>query len=404
MRNLPKNKIGIDEINSALKVLKSGNLSNFVGERDKDFYGGRYVKTFENNLKKFYNSKYAITVNSWTSGLVAIFGALDLTKGDEVILPPWTMTACMASILNWNLVPIFCDIEKNTFNIDTSMIEKKITKKTKVILGVDIFGHPVNIPAIKKLCNKYNLKFVLDCAQSPYSKYRGKFSSQYADVSGYSFNYHKHISTGEGGVVLTNNKNIAKKIQLIRNHGEFVVNEKDKLNHNILGYNFRLGELEAAIGIEQLKKLKKIVYKKNKLAKYLNNYLRKFKGLILPVTNKNYTHSYYVYAMRINSKLIKIDKKKLKIFLRKEKLPIGLKYCTLYTTNILKNKKFMSRMFDNNSDFNKYIKKNDPKNFINTEILQHNEYLGIGLCNYDFEIKDLKYIFDRLFKFWQKNI
>ena len=154
MKKLPTNKIGKKEITSVVKILKSGNLSNFLGEKHPDFFGGKYVKKFENDLCKFYNSKYAITVNSWTSGLVAIFGSLDLKRGDEVILPPWTMTACMASILNWDLVPVFCDIEKETFNIDPKKIEKLITKKTKAILGVDIFGHPVNIPAIKKYVKK----------------------------------------------------------------------------------------------------------------------------------------------------------------------------------------------------------------------------------------------------------
>ena len=310
MKKFPTNKIGKKEITSVVKILKSGNLSNFLGEKHPDFFGGKYVKKFENDLCKFYNSKYAITVNSWTSGLVAIFGSLDLKRGDEVILPPWTMTACMASILNWDLVPVFCDIEKETFNIDPKKIEKLISKKTKAILGVDIFGHPVNIPAIKKICKKNNLKFILDCAQSPLSKYKNKFSSEYADIAGYSFNYHKHISTGEGGVILTSNKKIARKLQLIRNHGEIVVDENEKTNHNILGFNFRLGEIESAIGIEQLKKLKRIVKKKQTLAKFLNKFLKKFDGIITPVIQKNFTHSYYVYAMRINKDLIRTKKKR----------------------------------------------------------------------------------------------
>src|SRR6056300_1343107 len=122
MFNFKKNKIGKEEIFAANKVLKTGDLSNFVGEKHKDFYGGFSVKKFEKELCKFYKSKYAVTVNSWTSGLMAIFGAFDFKRGDEIILPPWTMTACMSSILNSNLVPIFCDIEKETFNIDPKII------------------------------------------------------------------------------------------------------------------------------------------------------------------------------------------------------------------------------------------------------------------------------------------
>ena len=228
MKILSSNKVGKSEILAANKVLKSGKLSSFFGSKDKNFYGGKFVKKFEKDLCKFYNSKYAVTFNSWTSGLVAIFGSLDLKKGDEVILSPWTMTACMSSILNWNLVPIFCDIEKDTFNIDPIKIEKKITRKTKAILAIDIFGHPVNVIEIKKICKKHNLKFILDCAQSPFSKYNNRFSSEYADVAGYSFNYHKHISTGEGGAVITSNKKILRRLQLIRNHGEIVVGKKEK--------------------------------------------------------------------------------------------------------------------------------------------------------------------------------
>ena len=398
------NKIGKEEIAAANKVLKSGHLSNFVGANSPDFYGGKYVQKFEKNLTKFYNTKHAITVNSWTSGLVAIFGSLDLKKGDEVILPPWTMTACMASILNWNLVPVFCDIEKNTFNIDPIEIEKKITKKTKAILGVDIYGHPVNVIAIRKICKKYNLKFILDCAQSPYSKYKGKFSSEYADVAGYSFNFHKHISTGEGGVIVTSDKKIARRLQLIRNHGEYVVGEKEKHNHHILGFNFRLGEIEAAIGIEQLKKLKSIVKEKRVLANFLNKYLKKFEGIILPKTLKDYTHSYYVYAMRIDRDKITISKKKIEKFIKSNSLPIGTKYCSLYKTNILRSRKFLSRIFTTNKDINKYIETNKPINFKNVEDLLKYELLSIGLCDQDYKIKDYEKILKKFYKFWKKLI
>jgi len=401
MKKFSTNKVGQEEIKLANKVLKSGILSNFLGKNHPDFYGGRYVKKFEKNLSKFYNSKYAITVNSWTSGLVAIFGSLDLEKGDEVILPPWTMTACMASILNWDLVPVFCDIEKNTFNIDPNEIEKKITKKTKAILAVDIFGHPVNVLEIRKICKKYNLKFILDCAQSPYSKYKGKFSSEYADIAGYSFNYHKHISTGEGGVIVTSDKKIARKLQLNRNHGEIVVGEKEKHNHHILGFNFRLGELEAAIGIAQLKKLKKIVREKQALANYLNNYLKKFKGIITPMTIKNYTHSYYVYAMRIDRDKIKTSKKKINNLIKSNNLPIGTRYESLYKTNVLRNRRFLSRIFKTKKNMDDYIKKNNPINFKNNEDLNNNEYLSIGLCNYNYKISDLQKIFDKFYKFWR---
>jgi dTDP-4-amino-4,6-dideoxygalactose transaminase len=401
MKKLSDNKTGKLEISAANKVLKSGKLSGFYGSKGPYFYGGKFVKKFEKDLSKFYNSKYAITVNSWTSGLVAIFGSLDLEKGDEVILPPWTMTACMASVLNWNLVPVFCDIEKNTFNIDPIEIEKKITKKTKAILAVDIFGHPANVIEIRKICKKYNLKFILDCAQSPYSKYKGRFSSEYADVAGYSFNYHKHISTGEGGVIVTSDKKIARKLQLVRNHGEMVVEKEENHNHHILGFNFRLGELEAAIGIEQLKKLKKIVREKQALANYLNKYLKKFKGIITPITMKHYTHSYYGYAMRLDRNKIKTSKKKIENFLKLNQLPISTRYQSLYKANILRSRRFLSRIFKTKKEIVRYITKNNPINFKNNEDLNNYEYLGFGICDYNYKKTDLKKIFDKLYQFWK---
>ena len=261
----------------------------------------------------------------------------------------------------------------------------------------------MNVVEIKKICKKYNLKFILDCAQSPFSKYNKKFSSEYADVAGYSFNYHKHISTGEGGAVVTSDKKIARRLQLIRNHGEIVVSEKESRNHNILGFNLRLGEIESAIGIQQLKKLKKIVKKKQNLAKYLDKYLKKFKGLKLPITMKNFTHSYYVYAMKIDKDKVNIGKKKIEKFIKSNNLPIATKYQNLYKTNILKSRLFLSRIFKSNKEIDKYIKSNKPSNFQNVEDLQKDEFLGIGLCGYDYNTKDLKNIFEKLYQFWKTN-
>ena len=170
------------------------------------------------------------------------------------------MSASATAIIHWNAIPVFADVDPKTFCLSPDSVEKKITKKTKAIMLVDVTGHPSDIISFKKIAKKYKLKLIIDAAQSIGAKYKrlNKFTGTVGDVGGFSFNIHKHINTGEGGVIVTNNINIANKARLIRNHGENMVNKiKTKNLSNIIGYNFRLGEIEAAIGIEQLKKLPK---------------------------------------------------------------------------------------------------------------------------------------------------
>ena len=154
-----KNSIGNKEISSAIKVLKSGELSGFMGSSGPNFLGGKYVRNFEEKIKKFYNVKYAISVNSWTSGLIAAVGSLNVEPGDEIIVTPWTMCATATAILHWNCIPVFADIDENTFCIDPQEIKKKITSKTRAIIAVDIFGHPADIDNIKKIIkNKKSIR------------------------------------------------------------------------------------------------------------------------------------------------------------------------------------------------------------------------------------------------------
>ena len=180
------------------------------------------------------------------------------------------MSACAASILHWSAIPVFADVDPKTFCLSPKSVLKKITKKTKAIMLVDITGHPSDIDSFNKIAKKYKLKLIIDAAQSIGAKYIKKYTGTVGDVGGYSFNIHKHINTGEGGVIVTNNKNIANKAYLIRNHGENMVNKIKKTSNfsNLIGYNFRLGEIEAAIGIEQLKKLPKILKKFKKMENF----------------------------------------------------------------------------------------------------------------------------------------
>ena len=218
------NTIEKEEINSVLKVLKNGEISGFVAAAIPEFYGGKEVKKLEQNFAKKFNSKYALSVNSATSGIYCMLMAHNIQPGDEVITSPYTMHATASSILQCSATPIFADIEGDTFGLDPKSVEKKISKYTKGILAVNIFGHSCEIIALKKLAKKYNLFLIEDNSQAPGGKLSNKsFTGSTGSASVYSLNRHKIIQCGEGGVVLTNSKKIFDKMALVRNHGEAVV-------------------------------------------------------------------------------------------------------------------------------------------------------------------------------------
>jgi len=255
------NTFNIKEVLAAKKVVTTGVLSGYVANHSNDFYGGKYVKKLETYFKSYFNVKHAISVNSWTSGLVCAVGALNIKPGDEIIVSPWTMSASATAIIAWGAIPIFSEIDVDTYCLDPNFIEEKINKNTKAIMVVDIFGQSGDYKRINLIAKKHKLKVISDTAQAIGSKQSGKYSGTLSDIGGFSLNRHKHIHCGEGGIIITNNDYLAKNICKIRNHGE-VIND-DKNFPNLLGFNFRLNEIEAAIAIEQLKKLKDILKKKS---------------------------------------------------------------------------------------------------------------------------------------------
>lgn len=295
------NSIGSEEVQAAKGVIESGVLSQFLGAWHPDFYGGPKVKEFERMCEAYFDVKHAITVNSWTSGLVAAVGAIGIEPGDEVIVTPWTMCASATAILQWNAIPVFADIEPNTFCLDPVSVEANITPYTKAIMAVDIFGRSANMDALVAIARKYGLKVISDSAQAPGTYYKGRLTGTLADVGGYSLNYHKHIHTGEGGILVTNDDDIAERLRLIRNHAEAVVGPKGENDLvNMIGNNFRLGEIECAIGIEQLKKLKRFVELRQRAAAGLSAGLEGLSGLRIPMVEPEYTHAYYMYPIVVD--------------------------------------------------------------------------------------------------------
>jgi len=232
------NMIGEEEKKAVMQVLDSGVLSKFLGCWHPDFYGGPQVLEFEKQWAEFCDAKHAISVNSNTSGLYAAIGAAGICPGDEVIVSPYTMSASATAIIGWNGVPVFADIQDDIFCLDPKSIAEKITPYTKAIMVVDIFGHPADLDPIMELARKHNLVVIEDAAQAPGGVYKKRKIGSIADMTVFSLNYHKHIHTGEGGIVTTNNPEFAERLQLIRNHGENIVGPKNIRNlSNTYGFN-----------------------------------------------------------------------------------------------------------------------------------------------------------------------
>jgi len=335
------NSIGTTEALAVLSVLKSGVLSQFLGENHPDFFGGPKVQEFEKKSAEYFGIKHAITVNSWTSGLICAVGSLGIEPGDEVILPPWTMSATAMAILHWNAIPIFADIKDTDYCLDPDDVRKKITSRTKAIIAVDIFGNSAPMQELRDIAIEHNLKIICDTAQSPGAKYSGQFAGTIADIGGISLNYHKHIHTGEGGILFTNDDELAMRMKLIRNHGESVVEGMGiKRIDNIIGYNFRLGEIEAAIGLVQLRKLSKIILKKQWIANAITEELKELPGLITPKISWNLDHVYYVYPLQIMPDIAGFERSILIKALRAEGLSnLGEGYRLLHTLPLFREKK-----------------------------------------------------------------
>jgi len=381
------NPIGREELYAAKRVITSGKLSGFLAGKGPEFEGGKYVKLFEEKIKKYFNVKYAITVNSWTSGLSAIIGALKVKKGDEIILPTWTMSACAAAILQWNAVPKFCDIKEDDFTIDPKKLEKLITKKTVAILAVDLFGTPCDYDEIIKISKKYNIKIISDSAQAISSIYKNKYVSTFVDMGGFSLNRHKHINTGEGGIIITNNKRYAERLKLIRNHAELY---NDKKNVEMFGFNFRLGEIESAIGMEQLKKLKKIVKERISVAEMLTSGLKHLKGLNLPTNNPIKKKIYYFYPLTINKEIIKTKREKIISMLKDQGIQeICSEYNSLHKLKIFQNSKSIYQQAKS-------------KKYLVAENLNKDTFMAIKLCNLTLNKKDISLIIKSFENVWNK--
>jgi perosamine synthetase len=397
------NSIGKEEAQAVAEVMESGKLSQFLGAWSEDFYGGPKVIEFETACKEYFDVANAVTVNSWTSGLITILGAIGIEPGDEVIVTPWTMCASATAILHWNAIPVFADIEEDNFCLSPESVIQNITDKTKAIMSVDIMGQSADNDALMEIADKYNLKLISDAAQAPGSLYKNKYTGTVSHIGGFSLNYHKHIHTGEGGVIVTNDDVLAEKCRLIRNHAEAVVKAKGETDLvNMIGYNFRMGEIEAAIGVEQLKKLGKLVSTRQNIAARLSEGLHDLKSLSVPSIRDDCTHVFYVFAMKINEIELGISREKIKTALEAEGVPaLSTTYANIHLLPIFQKKiAYGSHGFPWTADFSRQDISYDKGICPVAENLQDNSYLGFEVCKYSLSSEEVDLIIVAFRRVW----
>lgn len=306
--------MGIEEKQAAMRVLESDILSGFIGAAGKFFNGGKEVIDFENLWASTYGFKNAISMNSWTTGLQVAVGAVGIEPGDEVICPPYTMSASATAVLFYGGIPIFADLDPNRYTLDPLAVERCISPRTKAIMVVHLFGYPADMDAIMAIAKKHDLKVIEDAAQAPGVLYKGRPVGAIGDIGGFSLNFHKHIHTGEGGLLVTNNDDIALRCRLIRNHGENATEAYGVEDiSNTIGSNYRFTELQAAIGIEQFKKLKGFLVHRTQLGQYLSSRLSSTPGLSIQNIESGSTHSYYMFPIRFDENIVGISRN---LFLR----------------------------------------------------------------------------------------
>jgi dTDP-4-amino-4,6-dideoxygalactose transaminase len=362
--------------------------------------GGEYVRKFEALWSEITNADYCISVNSATSGLTTALLALGLDPGSEVITTPFSFSATCASIVAANCVPVFCDIDPDTFCISPIALENVITEKTKCVLTVHWCGNVGDLDEIQSICNKKGLYLVEDAAQAPTSFYKTKAVGTIGDVGVFSFNEPKNIMSGEGGLIVTNNEKVAIKCRLIRNHGEAIVKDSvsDEQLVNIIGYNFRMTELHAAIAYVQTKKYKKInEIRKSNYQHLLNRINEELSEYLIP---QRITHleTYYAYtaAFRWNYKATSIQRDKIIDALIAEGIPSFKGYHRLMCDHPMFKRKiaFGKNHFpwmNNNINYNEI-------NVSNARQLVNNEFIGFLQIGYPSNTNDMDDIINAFIK------
>lgn len=276
---------------------------------------GPFVKEFEEKISLTVGRKYGIAVSNGTAALEVALQALEIGPGDEVIMPTFTIISCAMAVTKLGAIPVLVDSKIDTWNMNVDDIESKITKKTKAILLVHLYGLPVEVDKVIKIAQRYNLKIIEDAAEMHGQTYSGKPCGSFGDISTFSFYPNKHITTGEGGMVVTDDEYLAERCRLIRN---LCFRQDRRYVHDEISDNYRFTNLQAAVGLAQLERLNEFVERKREMGRYYTENLSDIKGLKLPIAHTEYADNiYWVYGI-VFEKDVQISNQEMQKLLAQE--------------------------------------------------------------------------------------
>ena len=325
-----KNYSDKKDIEGVSKIIKSG-LNWATGEN---------IELLERAIAKYVNAKYAVLFNSGTSALHAMMVIYDIKTGDEVIVPSFTFIATANSVLFTGAKPVFAEIEGETYGLDPKDVEKKITKKTKAIMPIHYGGLSCHIRELRAIAKKHNLLLLEDAAESLGARAGEKSVGAFGDAGMFSFCAPKVISTGEGGVVVTNSQDAYEKMKLFRSHGRAenanYFSSAQMMEYVTLGYNFRMSNITAALGLSQLKKIDKLIKMRQRNSAYLTNLLSPIGKIVLPLAPKNYFHIYQMYTIRLKENNPEL-RNRLQQRLNKKGIMAKVYYPCIHLSNFYRN-------------------------------------------------------------------
>lgn len=321
-----KQKIDEDDINSVVKVLKGDYLTT-----------GPIVSEFENSVAKYVGTKYAVAVSNGTAALHMACYAAGISEGDEVLVPAITFAASSNCVLYCGGKPVFIDIDPKSYNIDINKIKEKITSKTKAIIPVDFAGQSVDMDLILKIAEEYNLTVIEDAAHALGSEYKGEKVGSKAHMTEFSFHPVKPITTGEGGVVVTNSKELYEKMILFRSHG--ITRNSELMTENQgpwyyeqidLGYNYRLTDIQSALGLSQIKKLDDFILKRREIVNKYNEAFKELEEIVTPFENEYSKSGHHIYVLLLNLDKLKCGRKEIFEALQAENIGVNVHYLPVY--------------------------------------------------------------------------
>jgi len=325
IERIPMSSPEIDECDLAAvaEVLRSGRLS--LGPKTEEF---------ERELCNYLGVHHAVAVSSGTAALHLIVRALGLGPGDEVLVPSFTFAASVNVLLYEGVTPVFCDIEPVTYNLDPADLEKRITPRTRAIMAVDIFGHPADWEAINEIAARYKLKVIDDSCEALGAEYDHQKLGQFGSAAAFAFYANKQITTGEGGALVTNNSEIAASARSMRNQGRGEMGAW--LEHERLGYNYRMDEMSAALGVSQLRRIQGFLEKRRKVAELYSQRLRDVRGVRTPIVSPRVHMSWFVYVITLDEQ---IDRQAVMETLRERQIPVRCYFSPIHLQNYIRELK-----------------------------------------------------------------